>query len=148
MKPIYILNGPNLNLLGVREPEIYGRDTLEDIRVACEERAAALGATVVFRQTNHEGVLIDWVQEAREAASALIMNAGGLGHTSVPLLDALRALDGVPIIDCHLSNPMAREDYRLRSYVHAAAVGEVTGFGLVSYTLAVEAAVHLVNRKR
>ena len=146
IKPVYILNGPNLNLLGVREPEIYGRDTLEDIARACELRAKDLGAEVVFRQTNHEGVLIDWVQEAREKASAVIMNAAGHGHTSVPLLDALRMLD-VPLIDCHLSNPVAREEYRTRSYVAQAAVGVVSGFGLMSYTLAVEAAVRLAKAR-
>ena len=143
-KPIYILNGPNLNLLGLREPEIYGSDTLEDVRAACEAKAAEMGAAIVFRQTNHEGVLVDWVQEAREAASAVVINPAGYGHTSVALLDALRSLP-VPVVECHLSNPAARESYRRRSYVAEAAAGTVSGFGLMSYTLAVEAAVRLAG---
>jgi 3-dehydroquinate dehydratase-2 len=110
-KPIYVLSGPNLNLLGAREPEIYGRDTLETIHARCADRAAGLGATVVCRQTNHEGVLIDWVQEARVEASALIINPAGLGHTSIALLDALKML-AIPIVECHLSNPAARESFR------------------------------------
>lgn len=138
-KPIYVLSGPNLNLLGVREPEIYGRETLDDVRLACERRAEALGRTVVFRQSNHEGQLIDWVQEAREAASALIINPAGYGHTSVALLDALKTLT-IPIVECHLSNPAAREDFRRHTYVSLAATGVVSGFGVASYVLAVEAA--------
>jgi len=102
---LYVLNGPNLNLLGVREPDIYGRETLDDVRALCER--AADGATVVFRQTNHEGELIDWVQEAREKAVALVLNPAGYGHTSVALLDALKTL-AIPIVECHLSNPAAR----------------------------------------
>ena len=141
-KPIYVLNGPNLNLLGVREPDIYGRETLEDVRRACERRAADEGLTVVFRQTNHEGELIDWVQEAREQACALVLNPAGYGHTSVALLDALKSI-GVPVVECHLSNPAAREGFRRRSYVSEAARGVVSGFGLASYELAVEAAARL-----
>ena len=113
-KPIFVLNGPNLNLLGAREPEIYGATTLGDIQSACEAQARDLGVPVVFRQTNHEGVLIDWVQEAGAAASALVINPAGYGHTSVALLDALRSLS-IPVIECHLSNPAARESYRRRS---------------------------------
>lgn len=141
-KPIYVLNGPNLNLLGVREPEVYGRETLDDVRALCEARAADAGCTVVFRQTNHEGELIDWVQEARERGSALVINPAGYGHTSVALLDALRAC-GLPVVECHLSNPGARESYRRRSYVSEAARGIVSGFGALSYALAVEAAARL-----
>jgi 3-dehydroquinate dehydratase II len=141
-KPIYVLSGPNLNLLGVREPEIYGKATLDDVRQACEARAAALGRTIVFRQSNHEGELVDWVQEAREAASALIINPAGYGHTSVALLDALKML-AIPIVECHLSNPAAREDFRRRTYVSLAATGVVSGFGAKSYELAVEAAAGL-----
>ena len=141
-KPIYVLNGPNLNLLGVREPEIYGKATLDDVRVLCEQRAASLGRTVVFRQSNHEGQLIDWVQEARTEASALVINPAGYGHTSVALLDALKALD-IPVVECHLSNPAAREAFRHHSYVSLAATGMVTGFGAQSYVLAVEAAAGL-----
>ena len=142
--PIYVLSGPNLNLLGVREPHIYGHDTLEDIRVRCEARAAGLGLKIVFRQSNHEGELIDWVQEAREASSALVINPAGYGHTSVALLDALKALKQ-PIVECHLSNPAAREDFRRSTYVSLAATGLVSGFGALSYELAVEAAAGLVR---
>lgn len=143
-KPIYVLNGPNLNLLGAREPEIYGRDTLDDVRSLCAARAAEIGAAVEFRQTNHEGELIDWVQEAREAASALIINAAGYTHTSIALLDALRTLT-IPVIEVHLSNPAARESYRRRSYVAEAASGTVSGFGALGYTLAIDAAAKLAR---
>jgi len=138
-KPIYVLNGPNLNLLGVREPEIYGRQTLDDVRVLCEARAAKFGRQVVFRQSNHEGHLIDWVQEARTEGCAVVINPAGYGHTSVALLDALKTLS-IPIIECHLSNPAAREDFRRSTYVSLAATGVVSGFGGASYELAVEAA--------
>ena len=143
-KPIYMLSGPNLNLLGTREPDIYGRATLVDIKTACEARAAALGHGLVFRQTNHEGELIDWVQEAREAASALVLNPAGYGHTSIALLDALKMLS-IPIIECHLSNPAAREDFRHSTYVSLAATGVVSGFGAQSYELALEAAAGLLR---
>jgi len=138
-KPIYVLSGPNLNLLGTREPEIYGRETLDDVRAACERRAGALSRTIVFRQTNHEGQLIDWVQEARVEASALVINPAGYGHTSIALLDALKTL-AIPIVECHLSNPAAREAFRRHTYVSLAATGVVSGFGVKSYELAVEAA--------
>jgi 3-dehydroquinate dehydratase-2 len=141
---LYVLNGPNLNLLGVREPEVYGRDTLADVQARCERAAA--GATVVFRQTNHEGELIDQVQEAREKADALVINPAGYGHTSVALLDALKALT-IPVVECHLSNPAARERFRHRSYVSAVAAGVVSGFGPVSYELAVKAALGLVQER-
>jgi 3-dehydroquinate dehydratase-2 len=143
-KPIYVLNGPNLNLLGLREPHIYGRATLADIQLACETRAAALGRPLVFRQSNHEGELIDWIQEAREGACALILNPAGYGHTSIAILDALKALS-IPIIECHLSNPAARESFRRRTYVSLAATGVVSGFGAKSYELALEAAAGLVG---
>jgi 3-dehydroquinate dehydratase-2 len=141
-KPIYVLSGPNLNLLGVREPEIYGKATLEDVRRLCEARARALGRAIVFRQSNHEGELIDWIQEAREKASALVINPAGYGHTSVAILDALKAVD-VPVVECHLSNPAARESFRRKTYVSLAAAGVVSGFGAASYELAVEAAAGL-----
>ena len=141
-KPIYVLNGPNLNLLGSREPEIYGRETLDGVRRLCAARAAELGTAVEFRQTNHEGELIDWVQEARERGSALVINAAGYTHTSVALLDALRTLS-IPVIEVHLSNPAARESYRRRSYVAEAASGTVSGFGALGYTLAIDAAATL-----
>lgn len=141
-KPIYVLSGPNLNLLGAREPQIYGKETLDDVRAACERRAASLGRTIEFRQSNHEGVLIDWVQEARTAASALIINPAGYGHTSIALLDALKTLE-IPVVECHLSNPAARESFRHHTYVSLAATGLVSGFGVMSYELAVEAAARL-----
>ena len=141
-KPIYVLNGPNLNLLGEREPEIYGRATLDDIRALCEAKAAAKGREIVFRQSNREGELIDWVQEARKEACAVVINAAGYGHTSVSLHDALRTL-AIPVIDCHLSNPAARESFRHLSYVSLAATGVVSGFGPMSYELAIEAACGL-----
>jgi 3-dehydroquinate dehydratase-2 len=139
-----VLNGPNLNLLGTREPEIYGRDTLEDARRACEARAQALGREIVFRQSNHEGELIDWIHEAREKACAIIINPAGYGHTSVAILDALKAAE-LPVVECHLSNPAAREDFRRHTYVSLAATGVVSGFGVKSYELAVEAAAGLAR---
>jgi 3-dehydroquinate dehydratase-2 len=146
-KPIYVLSGPNLNLLGVREPDIYGDESLDDLRSMVEARARARGAAVVFRQTNHEGELIDWVQEAREAARALIINPAGYGHTSIALLDALKTLD-IPIVECHLSNPAAREAFRRTSYVSLAATGTISGFGTASYELAVDAACDLTAAPR
>jgi 3-dehydroquinate dehydratase-2 len=142
-KPIYVLSGPNLNLLGVREPHIYGSDTLEDIRVRCERRAKDLGLEIEFRQSNHEGELIDWVQEAREKASALVINPAGYGHTSVALHDALKTLEA-PILEVHLSNPAARERFRRFSYVSLVARGVVSGLGPLGYTLAIQAAADLI----
>jgi len=144
-KPIYVLSGPNLNLLGTREPEIYGHQTLEDVRKLCEARASSLGREVVFRQSNHEGELIDWIQEAREKACAVVINPAGYGHTSVAILDALKMV-GVPVIECHLSNPAAREAFRHQTYVSLAATGVVSGFGAASYELAVEAAAGLTRK--
>ncbi|MBC6983233.1 type II 3-dehydroquinate dehydratase [Caulobacter sp. 17J80-11] len=146
-KPIYVLNGPNLNLLGVREPTVYGKATLEQVRELCEARADAFGRKVVFRQTNHEGELIDWVQEAREQACALVLNPAGYGHTSVSLLDALRTLP-IPVVECHLSNPAAREHFRRHSFVALAAAGTISGFGPLSYELAVDAALRLCGAVR
>jgi 3-dehydroquinate dehydratase-2 len=143
-KPIYVLSGPNLNLLGAREPEIYGKATLDDVKRLCEARAASLGRTIVFRQSNHEGELIDWIQEARTEACALVINPAGYGHTSVAILDALKVAE-VPVIECHLSNPAAREAFRHQTYVSLAATGVVSGFGPASYELAVEAAVGLAR---
>ena len=143
-KPIYVLSGPNLNLLGTREPEIYGHHTLEDVKRLCEARASALGREIVFRQSNHEGELIDWIQEAREKAAAVVINPAGYGHTSVAILDALKAV-GIPVIECHLSNPASREAFRHQTYVSLAATGVVSGFGAASYELAVEAAAGLTR---
>lgn len=135
---IYVLNGPNLNLLGTREPEIYGRDTLKDIEAECRARAGALGLAIEFRQSNHEGELIDWVQEARDKAAGLVINAGGLSHTSVALLDALIAF-GKPAVEVHLSNLFRREAFRHHSYVSSAVRGMICGFGQKGYLLALDA---------
>jgi 3-dehydroquinate dehydratase-2 len=143
-KPIYVLSGPNLNLLGTREPEIYGQETLEDVHRLAEARAKSLGYEVVCRQSNHEGVLVDWIQEAREAASAVVLNPAAYGHTSIAILDALKMLK-IPVVECHLSNPAARETFRRETYVSLAANGMVSGFGARSYELAVEAAAGLAR---
>ena len=137
---IYVLNGPNLNLLGTREPEIYGHDTLDDIAGRLDDRARALGLTIDLRQSNHEGHLIDWLHEAQaEGARAVLLNAGGFTHTSVALHDAIKAI-ATPVIEVHLSNPHAREAMRHISYVGMVAKGTIAGFGAHSYLLALEAA--------
>ena len=137
-KPIYVLNGPNLNLLGTREPEVYGRETLDDLRVRCERKAAALGFPVTFRQSNHEGELVAWIQEARTEGAGLIVNAGAFTHTSIALLDALLACT-VPCVEVHLSNIFAREPFRHHSYISKAVKGVICGFGATGYELAIEA---------
>ncbi len=137
---IYVLNGPNLNLLGTREPEIYGSDTLDDIAGLLEDRARALGLEVEVRQSNHEGHLIDWLHEAQaEGAKAVILNAGAYTHTSVALHDAIKAIR-TPVIEVHLSNPHARESFRHKSHISRVARGTIAGFGATSYLLALEAA--------
>ncbi len=135
---VLVLNGPNLNLLGTREPEIYGTDTLETIEAACRKRAKGLGLAVEFRQSNDEGEMVDWVQEASASYQALIINAGAYTHTSVALLDALLAID-LPVIEVHLSNIHKRDDFRQQSYVSKAADGMILGLGGVGYELALEA---------
>ena len=144
-RSIYVLNGPNLNLLGVREPEIYGFTTLADIESTCKALLADTGYPLVFRQSNHEGELIDWIHQARVDGCALVINPAGYGHTSVALLDALKALT-IPVIECHLSNPQTREPFRHHSYVSLAAKGIVAGFGAFGYELAIQAALALVNQ--
>jgi 3-dehydroquinate dehydratase-2 len=140
---IYVLNGPNLNLLGAREPEVYGHDTLDEIAGALEDRARELGFAVEIRQSNHEGHLIDWLHEAQaEGAKAVILNAGGFTHTSVALHDAVKAI-ATPVIEVHLSNPHARESFRHRSLIARAARGTIAGFGALSYQLALDAAARL-----
>ena len=141
---ILVLNGPNLNLLGVREPATYGRDTLADIEEGCLERAAALDLSVDFRQSNHEGQLVDWIQEARETADGIILNAGAYTHTSIAILDALKASE-LPVIEVHLSNIHRRESFRHHSYVSEAAQGMICGFGGQGYLLALEAMAQLVK---
>jgi 3-dehydroquinate dehydratase-2 len=144
-KIIFVLNGPNLNLLGTREPEIYGFATLKDVEDQCRAKAAQLGFEIDFRQSNHEGVLIDWIQEARLKACAIVLNPAGFGHTSVAILDSLKTL-AIPIVECHLSNPAAREAFRRSTYVSLAATGIVSGFGAKSYELAIEAVAALVAK--
>jgi len=141
---VFILNGPNLNLLGVRKPSIYGRDTLGDIEERCTARAAALGLEIDFRQTNHEGQLVDWIQEARESADGIILNAGALSHTSVALLDALSAAE-LPVIEVHLSNILRRESFRHHSYVSLVANGVICGLGAKGYELALDAIAGLIE---
>ena len=143
---IYVLNGPNLNLLGSREPEVYGRDTLADIAAATVRHAAGHGLSVEFRQSNHEGVLIDWLQEARKHAGGVILNAAGLSHTSVAILDACRALDR-PLIEVHLSNPFRRESFRRHSFISEAATGVICGLGATGYLLAIDAVAGLLKGK-
>ena len=140
---IYVLNGPNLNLLGTREPEIYGCDTLDDIAGRLEDQAQGLGVAVDLRQSNHEGHLVDWLHEAQAmGAKAVLLNAGAFTHTSVAIHDAIKAIK-VPVIEVHLSNPHTRESFRHRSYVGQAARGTIAGFGALSYALALDAAVKL-----
>ena len=140
---IYVLNGPNLNMLGQREPEIYGSDTLDDIAGTLEDRARELGVAVEIRQSNHEGHLVDWLQEANaRGAKAVILNAAGFTHTSVAIHDAIKGI-AVPVIEVHLSNPHAREPFRHRSYVSPVARGVVAGFGALGYQLALDAAARL-----
>ena len=142
-RKIFVLNGPNLNLLGTREPEIYGYDTLDDIAERLEDVATRAHVEIEFLQSNHEGHLIDWLHEANaQAAHAVILNPGGLTHTSVALHDAIKSIT-VPVIEVHLSNPHAREPFRHKSYVGMAAKGTIAGFGALSYSLALEAALEL-----
>jgi 3-dehydroquinate dehydratase-2 len=137
---IYVLNGPNLNLLGLREPDIYGHDTLDDIAGMLEDRARDLDIDIDLRQSNHEGHLVDWLHEAQaEGAKAVLLNAGAFTHTSIALYDAIKSIR-TPVIEVHLSNPHAREEFRRHSYVGMAAKGSVAGFGATSYMLALEAA--------
>ena len=140
---IYVLNGPNLNLLGTREPEIYGSETLDDIAGALEDRARELGVSVDMRQSNHEGHLVEWLHEANaKDVKAVILNAGAFTHTSVALHDAVKAIR-VPVIEVHLSNPQARESFRHHSYIAPVARGTVTGLGPLGYQLALDAAARL-----
>lgn len=143
---VLILNGPNLNMLGVREPEIYGSDTLADIEAACHKRAKQFGQTVTFRQSNLEGELVTWIQEARDSQDALIINAGAFTHTSVALLDALTILE-IPVIELHLSNIYAREEFRQHSYISPVASGLICGFGADGYGLALDAVNRLLANR-
>ncbi len=140
---VFVLNGPNLNLLGTREPEIYGADTLDDIAGRLEDRAKGLGLAVDVRQSNHEGHLIDWLHEAQATgAKAVLLNAGAFTHTSIALYDAIKAIR-TPVIEVHLSNPHTREGFRHKSYVGMAAKATIAGFGALGYELALDAAARL-----
>ncbi len=140
---VMVLNGPNLNLLGSREPHIYGHDTLDSIAAALSDQAAALGLEIDLRQSNHEGHLVDWLHEAgSRGCLAVILNAGALTHTSVAIHDAIKAIP-VPVIEVHLSNPHAREAFRHHSFVSAVAKGVISGFGAQSYALALDAAARM-----
>jgi 3-dehydroquinate dehydratase II len=145
--PIHILNGPNLNLLGSREPHIYGKDTLADVEKACAARAKTHGYAIRFAQTNKEGEMVDLIQAARHKAAAVIINAAAYTHTSVAVLDALKVLT-IPVMEVHLSNPARREDFRHLSYVAMGATGTITGLGLNSYLLAIDAIAGLLKGKK
>ncbi len=138
-KTVFVLNGPNLNLLGMREPDIYGSDTLDDIAGRLEDQAHALNLEVDIRQSNHEGHLVDWLHEAAaDEAQAVILNAGALTHASIALHDAIKAID-VPVIEVHISNPAAREIFRHKSLIAPVAKGTICGFGALGYQLALDA---------
>ena len=146
-KTVYVLNGPNLNLLGSREPEIYGRATLADVEKLCRATAKQHSLAVEFRQSNHEGEIIDWIQEARaKKAAGLVINPAGYGHTSVAILDALAALE-VPVIEVHISNIHARESFRRRTYVSQVARAVLCGFGIHGYALAIDGLAVLIDAK-
>src|SRR3954454_25022728 len=144
MKPIYVLNGPNLNLLGEREPEVYGRTTLDEIRQNCEARAAALGLAIDFRQTNFEGELIESVHQARRAAAGIIINPAGYTFTSIAILDALKMFDG-PKIELHISNVHKREEIYHKSLVSRTATAVMAGFGAYGYRLALRAMAEMTQ---
>lgn len=145
-KPVLVLNGPNLNMLGLREPSIYGADTLADVQRRTEARAAKLGLTVDFRQSNIEGELVTWIQRARETASGIILNAGAYTHTSLALLDALNAAE-LPAIELHLSNVFRRESFRHHSYISLGVRGVICGFGPKGYELALEAMADILGQE-
>ena len=143
---ILILNGPNLNMLGEREPEIYGSDTLEGIGMACQHKGQTLGMSVDFRQSNDEGELVTWIQSAAKEISGIVINAGAYSHTSIAILDALRAVD-LPTIEVHLSNIHRRETFRRQSYVSQAALGVICGLGGQSYLLALDALARILDEE-
>ncbi|HPF45865.1 MAG: type II 3-dehydroquinate dehydratase [Alphaproteobacteria bacterium] len=143
-KSILVINGPNLNLLGTREPDIYGAETLADIKDRMTEKAASLDLEVDFRQSNIEGEIVGWIQDARGRHDAIVINAGALTHTSVAIMDALLAV-GIPTVEVHLSNIFKREEFRHHSYISSVAVGMITGFGSAGYLMAVDAVKNIVK---
>ena len=144
-KLILILNGPNLNLLGLRQPEIYGLATLDDVAADCTALGTAHGLEVHLRQSNHEGQLIDWIQDARATAAGIIINAGALSHTSIAIYDALNTFEG-PVIEVHISNVHKREEFRHHSFVSKRADGVIAGLGTQGYTLALRRLAHLFDK--
>lgn len=138
---ILILNGPNLNLLGTRQPEVYGATTLADIEAMCAEKARALGIRIDFRQSNHEGTLVEWIHEARGRHDGIVLNAGAYTHTSIALLDAIASV-ALPLAEVHISNIHQRETFRHRSYISRVALGVICGFGPYGYLIAIDALVH------
>lgn len=143
-RPIYFLNGPNLNLLGQREPDVYGRTTLADVEGACHALGAELGLEITFKQSNHEGQIVDWVQEARGTAAGIVINPAALTHTSVAVLDALNSFDG-PVIELHISQVHKREAFRHHSYVSQRADAVMAGFGVHGYELALRHMARLLG---
>lgn len=144
-KPVLVLNGPNLNMLGKRQPEIYGRETLADVEKLCRAEAKQLGLAIEFAQSNHEGALVDRIQKARKKNAAIVINAGAYTHTSVALLDALNAAE-LPVVEVHISNIYRRESFRHHSYISPAAVGVIAGLGIHGYLLALQALARLLAR--
>ncbi|HAA91990.1 MAG: type II 3-dehydroquinate dehydratase [Rhodospirillaceae bacterium] len=145
-KRVLVLNGPNLNMLGVREPDVYGSETLEDIEAASKSAAKRLKLELTFRQSNLEGELVGWIQDARENQDIIIINAGAFTHTSIAILDALQLVE-TPVIELHLSNIFAREEFRHHSYISKCATGVICGFGAAGYELALEAAAQLLSKQ-
>ncbi|HEY7300095.1 MAG TPA: type II 3-dehydroquinate dehydratase [Xanthobacteraceae bacterium] len=144
-KTVYVLNGPNLNLLGAREPETYGRSTLKDVERLCRNAGKPLGLEVEFRQSNHEGQLIDWIQEAgANEAAGVVLNAGAYTHSSVAIRDAIKAVE-VPVVEVHISNIFAREDFRQLSHIAPVAKGTVCGFGINGYALAISGLAAMIE---
>lgn len=148
MTSLLVLNGPNLNLLGIRQPEIYGATTLADIETLCRKAGERLGIGIEFRQSNHEGELLDWIHQAREQHAGIVINAGAYTHTSVALMDALASVE-LPVAEVHLSNIHRREEFRHLSYISKVALGMICGFGAQGYVLAIEALnAHLSTRQK
>src|SRR5262245_12091979 len=146
---IYVLNGPNLNLLGTREPEIYGRATLKDVEAMCHDAGKRHGFSVVFQQSNHEGTLVEWIQEARtKGAAGIVINPAGYSHTSIPILDALLFAAPIPVIEVHISNIHARDEFRRHSRISPAAKAVICGFGVQGYVLAIDGLATVITKAK